>query len=93
MQNVEHVETILPSAKTKKKIKIEELNKKCSKEEIEFKRNRSHFYDSFMKEDELNAAAKNNSKKYFADVSDKFSNEAIHLRHVYDANFETRLTP
>ncbi len=46
-----------------------------------------------MNEDKLNAAAKNVVKKYSVDVSDKLSNEAIYLRHIYDTNFETRLTP
>ena len=48
------------------------------------------FHD--MKEVEFNAAAKKCVTKYSVDVSDKLSNEAIHHRHVYDANFETRLT-
>ena len=40
------------------------------------------------------AAEKVFKKVHSVDVYDKLSNEeAIHLRHIYDANFETRLTP
>ena len=49
------------------------------------------FHD--LKENELNAAVKNFAKKYTFIVSDNLFNAAIHLRHVYDVNFESRLTP
>lgn len=58
----------------------------CRKDEIELKKKTFSFLWQLhdMKEGELYAAAKIVTKKYSVDVSDKLSNAAIHLRHVYD---------
>ncbi len=41
-----------------------------------------------MEDDFLKAAAKTFSQKYDVDVSEELSNEIMHLKHVYTANFE-----